>query len=164
VTSYPDLVKSSVVVLAVPHQLQGEHFQNYVDDPRYTELLKTLLFGVEFLFEEASGQKPSIAEKLVKAGYAKGHYSAVDRERSKFGISDVTIDPGRSTGWYSCQLQDEHRKREELWLARIQAEKFEKALMICGLSHSLSFTFRLEAAGFDVDVYDYIPFAILGAT
>jgi hypothetical protein len=159
-------MSKSVDVLAVPHQLQGPGFRGYVDDPCYSTLLKEQLFGVDFVFEEAAGRGPSIAEELVREGYAKGHYLDIDppaNQRGEYGIASTTIDPGHSTSWYSCQMIDEHRKREQLWLKRVENEEFRKALVICGVHHGLSFTFRLEAAGFpDVDLYDYLPFNKLG--
>jgi hypothetical protein len=157
----------SVVVLSVPHQLQGRQFRDYVEDPCYPTLLKELLFGVEFVFEEAAGCGPSIAEKLVRDGYAGGHYLDIDPradQREKYGMAPITIDPGHSTSWYNCQMVDEHRKREKFWLEQVKSEQFQKALVICGLHHGLSFAFRLEAAGFpDVELYDYVPFHKLGA-
>jgi hypothetical protein len=157
---------AKVIVLTVPHQLQGPVFQNYVEDVCYAALLNELLFGVDFVFEEASGRGPSIAEEVVRKGNVNGRYLDIDHpdRRQKNGIPSPTIDCSRSTTWYNCQVVDIHRKREKLWLEQMKAEQFQKALVICGLHHGLSFAFSLQDAGFpDVDLYDYVPFHKLGS-
>ena len=53
------------------------------------------------------------------------------------------------------QILDVHTKREELWLGRIQQHKFESALVIVGLVHLLSFSFRLQTAKFSVQAINY---------
>lgn len=45
--------------------------------------------------------------------------------------------------------------RELSWLKQIKEKQFTKGLLICGVAHGLSMAFRLQDAGFDVEVYDY---------
>ena len=157
----------SVLVLGVPHQLQGPHFENHVDDPSYRVLAESLIRNVDFVFEEAAGQGPSIAENLVNSIRGLDHYLDVDPsgdDRPKYGIGTIAqqnayIDPKNSEDMYSRLLIDEQTKREELWQSKINNQEFRKALMICGIGHGLSFAFRLIDAGFiDVECYSYIPF------
>lgn len=157
----------SAVVLAVPHQLQGPAFGGYVDDPSYSLLLENVTRdGVDFVFEEASGRTPSTAEQVAVSRLGEDHYLDVDPsvdERPKYGIAKVTggggpIDPFRSKDIYESALLDEQRKREDLWVQRVVAQPFKKALIIVGLAHGLSLGFRLASAGIEVrDVFLYIP-------
>lgn len=155
----------SVLLLAVPHELQGPQFRGFVEDQSYTILVKRFTRGVDIVFEEAGGYGPSIAEEVAKSILDPGHYWDIDpprNERHKFGIAETQdgcpIDPCNSTDTYSCVYIDEHRKREELWLQRIQEQHFEKGFLICGIAHSLSFGFRLLNAGVSVDVFHYLPY------
>ncbi len=167
-------MSKSVVVLAVPHQLQGQEFSGYVEDRAYSLLIQdTIKKGVGFVFEEASGRRPTTAENLVKSVLGPGHYLDVDpptSERPKYGIANQSggtcligdpcdeIVQGLPPDSYEWAIVEEHRKREELWLQGLQAQPFEKGLVICGLGHNLSFAFRLLAVGISVTtVYSYIP-------
>jgi hypothetical protein len=60
-----------------------------------------------------------------------------------------------SVAFANWQILDVHTKREELWLQRMQQRKFESALVICGLVHLLSFSFRLQNAKFSVQAINY---------
>lgn len=66
-----------VIVLATHHELQGaeKRFGN-VDDPLYAELLEELVDaqGLDFIFEEATGLGPTIAEKLSQAELGTERY------------------------------------------------------------------------------------------
>src|SRR5438034_6760629 len=42
-------------------------------------------------------------------------------------------------------------------LERMKGQAFNKALMICGIAHMLSFAFRLQDARFEVKAIDYLP-------
>lgn len=159
-----------IVVLAVPHQLQGPKFRGFVRDPSYPVLLRDLglIHGIDFIFEEAAGRRPSIAEKCAESEYGSGHYADVDppvKERPKLGIAEETELPFPIEGTvdtYSELLLDEHRKREEFWVSQILEQDFNKALMVCGIGHGLSLSRRLaEAKVCDVRLLNYAPFSKL---
>jgi hypothetical protein len=148
-------MSNSAVVLAVPHQLQGSRFHGYVKDPSYSLLVDNLMRDADFVFEEAAGRGPSIAEQAAKSFDTPLQYLDFDPprdERPKYGIAmDVgqgaPIDPANSPDVYEYSSVDEQSKREELWLHCVLSKPFEKALVIVGLAHSLSFAFRLASAG-----------------
>jgi hypothetical protein len=122
------------------------------------------------VFEEATGRSPSVAESLLKRRIPQPHYVDIDptpEERRILGISEhssggAAIAPASSPDVYEYVTLDDQIKRETEWLRRISATKFEKALIICGLSHSLSIAFKLRSAGIAVrEVYTYIPYSLL---
>jgi len=161
----------SIQVLSVLHQLQGPQFEGYVKDRSYELLVKRLIGEVDFVFEEAGGRQ-SFAQDFANEVLESGHYLDVDPplgERQQYGIAEKTgedfpIDPSQLCSDVTpdichCAFVNEHRKREELWLQKIQSQVFEKGLLICGISHGLSFAFRLQSAGFnEVELYSYIPY------
>ena len=156
-----------VIVLAVPHRLQGPAFQGYINDPSYSHLLTDLIeTGCDFVFEEASGLGPSTAENLAKSLLGPHHYLDVDppvSERYKYDIGQTGggywIEPGISEDFYESAVVEENGKREKLWLQRLEAQNFSKGLMICGLCHGLSFAFRLSSVGISVEKsHTYIPY------
>ena len=116
----------SVVVLGVTHELQGPRFIGYVDDPSYPLLLKLSMRGVDFVFEEASGLGPSIAENLANSILGPGHYVDVDPSASQRGIyrivaidmGDGAIDRNNSPDRYVPIAVEPHKIREELWARR----------------------------------------------
>jgi hypothetical protein len=156
-----------VIVLATHHELQGaEKRSGNVDDPFYAELLEQLVDaeGLDFIFEEATGFGPTIAEKLSLAKLGAKRYLDVDPsrdEREKFGIPMRTNNPfmigtppdATFADWQSHEV---HAKREELWIQRMTEREFKKSLMICGIAHGLSFTFRLQSAKFTVKTATYM--------
>lgn len=155
-----------VTVLATLHVVQGaEKRVGNVHDPMYVGLLEKLMRdeGVDFIFEEASGLGPTIAEKLALERLAFGHYVDIDPargERAEFGIPANSSEPlmiGAPPGaaYAQWQILDAHAKREELWLRRMQQRKFESALVICGLVHLLSFAQRLQHAHYSVQAINY---------
>jgi hypothetical protein len=155
-----------VTVLATLHVVQGaEKRVGNVHDPMYVELLNKLMAseGVDFIFEEASGLGPTIAEKLALEQLAFGHYVDIDparAERAEFGIPPNSSEPHMigappTVAFANWQVLTVHAKREELWLKRMQEHKFESALVICGLVHLLSFAFRLQAAQLSVQAINY---------
>jgi hypothetical protein len=155
-----------VTVLATLHVLQGaEKRHGNVHDPMYAMLLKDLIAseGVEFIFEEASGLGPTIAEKLSQQELGFGRYLDIDpanANRVEFGIppnsneSHIIGTPPK-VAFAHWQILEVHAKREILWMKRIQQHKFESALVICGLVHLLSFAFRLQSEQFSVQAIDY---------
>jgi hypothetical protein len=155
-----------VTVLATLHVVQGaEKRIGNVHDPMYVALLNKLMIseGVDFIFEEASGLGPTIAERLALEQLAFGHYLDIDparSERSEFGIPANSSEPNMigtppTVAFANWQILDVHAKREELWLKRMKEHKFESALVICGLVHLLSFAFRVQAAKFSVQAINY---------
>ncbi|HEV2341505.1 MAG TPA: hypothetical protein VGS15_06895 [Candidatus Acidoferrales bacterium] len=160
-------MSQSIVVLAVPHQLQGPGFLGYVDDPSYARLVEDLIAdGVDFVFEEAAGRGPSTAKNLAILLLGPGRYLDVDpppHERHKYGIGNTGggdwINPGVSSDYYESAIVEENGKREKLWTQRVQDQTFKSGLAICGICHGLSFAFRLVSAGIDVEKsYSYTPF------
>ena len=155
-----------VTVLGTLHVLQGaEKRLGNVHDPMYVELLNKLMTSeqVDFIFEEASGLGPTTAEKLALEKLAFGHYVDIDPargDRAAFGLPAGSSEPNMigtppTVAFANWQLLDAQAKREELWLQRIQQHRFESALVICGLSHLLSFAFRLQAAKFFAQAINY---------
>ncbi len=157
-------MSQSVQILSIPHQLQGSKFNGYVKDPSYESLLEDLICGVDFVFEEASGRRPSVAEILTGKVLGSDHYSDVDPapgKREQFGIAEKTgkdclIDAGPDS--YHVHSTAEHLKREKMWLQKILDQPFGKALVVCGSAHGLSFAFRLECKGFSVQLHEYLPY------
>jgi hypothetical protein len=155
-----------VQVLGLGHELQGPKFSGFVDNPSYRLLLSRKIKEFDMAFEEASGRIPSIAGETADSLLGSGHYVDVDpgaNDREKFGIPTETvksecIDPWDSKDSFLHLIADAQAKREEHWVRRISEQEFSKALMICGIGHSLSITFRLVAAGFIVkDPWAYLP-------
>lgn len=155
-----------VEVLAVPHQLQGPGFQKFVDDPSYRTLLEDLISEVDFVFEEAAGHSPSVADDVAEKILGKGRYMDIDppvEERPNYGLAGISqdwtpIDPCNSSDVYYTLNIEEQRKREELWVRRMQDQPFKRGLMICGTAHGLSVSFRLASVGFTVCLHSYLPF------
>lgn len=155
-----------VTVLATLHVIQGaEKRVGNVYDPMYVALLNkvTISEGVDFIFEEASGLGPTIAEKLALEQLPFGHYVDIDPARSErpdFGIPVNSSEPNMigtppTVAFANWQILEVHAKREELWLERMQQHEFQSALVICGLVHLLSFAFRLQNAKYSVQAINY---------
>ncbi len=155
-----------VTVLATLHVLQGaEKRHGNLHDPMYVALLNKLLLSesVDFVFEEASGLGPTIAERLSRQELGFGRYLDIDpaqTSRSEFGIPANSNEPNiigspPKVAFAYWQILETHAKREALWVERIQQQKFESALVICGLVHLLSLAFRLQQARFSVQAIDY---------
>jgi hypothetical protein len=155
-----------VTVLGTLHTMQGaEKRLGNMHDPMYVALLNRLMSSeeVDFIFEEASGLGPTIAEKLALERLAFGHYVDIDparSERAQLGIPLSANEPHMigappKVAFAQWQVLDGQTKREELWIKRMQQSEFKSALVICGLVHLLSFAFRLQAAKFSVQAIDY---------
>jgi hypothetical protein len=155
-----------VIVLGTLHQLQGDKFSGYSNDPSYGMLVQNVIESekLDFVFEEASGHVPSIAEVLARS-LGPNRYLDIDPsqvERPRYQIAEDTehcqpVDVFESPECYCEQMLDEHQKREQLWLRRLEEQDFERGLMICGIGHGLSFSFRLQSAGFSVKSLHYMP-------
>jgi len=155
-----------VTVLATLHVFQGaEKRLGNVHEPVYLELLNKLMLSeqVDFIFEEASGLGPTIAEKLALEKLPFGHYVDIDparNDRPAFGIPFSSAEPNMignppTVAFANWQILDVHARREKLWVERIQQRRFESALAICGLVHLLSFAFRLQEANYSVQAINY---------
>ncbi len=155
-----------VTVLATLHVFQGaEKRLGNVHDPNYVALLNKLMISeaVDFIFEEATGLGPTLAEKLALEKLAFGHYVDIDparNERLSYGIPLSSAEPNMigtppTVAFANWQILDVHAKREELWVKRIQQSRFESALVICGLVHLLSLAFRLKDAEYSVQAINY---------
>jgi hypothetical protein len=155
-----------VTILATLHALQGaEKRHGNLHDPMYLTLLRDLIATerVEFIFEEASGFGPTIAEKLSLQELGSGRYLDIDpanADRLNLGIPPNSNEPHiigspPKVAFAHWQILEVHAKREILWMKRVQQHKFESALVICGLVHLLSFAFRLQSEQFSVQAIDY---------
>jgi hypothetical protein len=155
-----------VIVLGTNHDLQGAERRNgNVNDPMYESLLKQLIVGekLDFIFEEATGFGPTIAEKLSLATWGPERYLDVDPprdQREKFGIpkdsNDFYMIGSPPEAAFACwQFHEVHARREELWVQRMTKQPFKRAHMICGHAHTLSFAFRLRAANIDAKAITY---------
>ncbi len=155
-----------VTILATLHELQGaERRDGNVHDPMYKALLDQLMAReqIDFIFEEASGWGPTVAEKLARERLGSDRYLDVDpgrEERAKFGIppdsnDSYMIGSPPSAAFAHWQFHEVHERREEFWLQQLTKQEFNSALMICGLAHVLSFAFRLDAANFSVKALEY---------
>jgi hypothetical protein len=155
-----------VTVLGTIHMVQGaEKRAGNHHDPMYVALLDKLLVseGADFIFEEASGLGPTIAENLARERLGADHYLDIDparHDRAAFAIPSVSHEPHMigtppSVAFANWQILDVHARRENLWIKRITQHRFESAVLICGLVHLLSVSFRLQEAKFSVQAIDY---------
>jgi hypothetical protein len=166
----------TVILLGTAHRLQGaKKGSSNIDDPDYSILIEQLCstFAIDFIFEEASGLGPTIAEKFALETIGPNRYKDIDpnvEARKKLGIGshsgkDYRI--GRLNfdtnhwGYGREELVDVQEKREYFWLPFIREQEFSRALLICGQAHLLSFAFRLKGEDFDVRAYSYMPYKLL---
>ena len=161
---------AKVFVLGVPHEVQGRKFQRAVDDECYRNTLEHLITGyrVDSIFEEAAGHAPSDAEIIADSRTPKIMYLEVDPPRDKREQHGLAVDTGFSEPidlWSQppCSQRFEyvarHADRERFWMKRITGRKFDSALLICGVAHSLSSCFRLVEAGYEVEkCITYLPY------
>jgi hypothetical protein len=114
-----------IVILGIPHALQGPGFSGFIKDTSYRTLVENLIRDeVDFVFEEAAGQAPSIAEELTRSLIGPGRYLDFDpglTERSKHGIdieiaTFFMIAPFDSSDTCGSSLVGVQGKREQLWL------------------------------------------------
>jgi len=167
-------VGKSITVFGTSHRLQGAlkatHLK-HINDPDYTRYLGDQLRAnhFDFVFEEATGFGPTIAEDLATRFLGKGHYLDVDphpTNRSRFGIPPLRDESTPlENGCVFHEDLDGQAAREELWVKRCTDQIFSCGLFICGHSHTLSLSFRLQAAGFAVvQASVYVPYHKLGGT
>jgi hypothetical protein len=144
-----------VVLLATLHEFQGPGFQGYVEDSFYEDTVESCIRTgrIDFVFEEAAGRSPSIAEDHANSLLGPGHYLDVDRR------DEPSLHSGpRPICGLTAVSVGQCRKREGVWFERMNGEDFKKALLICGVGHSLSFAFRLQDAGFNVELCQHLPY------
>jgi hypothetical protein len=161
-------VQRKVTILGTLHQLQGAEKAVWkkIDDPTYEKVVKQLLIGKDFLFEEASELGPTTAERLAWTELGADHYQDVDPHRDKreaLGIHQTggwnPIEPWNpDTDKLGFEFASEHAKREGLWMGKIGERAFAKALFICGCLHTLSMSFRLLSVGYEIETFHYMPY------
>ena len=147
----------SVLLLATLHEYQGlPGLQRSVEDPSYAGNIGSCVRSgrIDFVFEEAAGLGPSTAEQHANSFLGPGHYLDIDSGRA---MPNPFMGPKPICGFTSISV-GMCRTRENLWFQRVNTRNFKKALLICGASHSLSFAFRLEDAGFIVELCHHLPY------
>jgi len=160
---------AQITIFGTCHDVQGAEKWpgRKLDDAVYKRLLSTRFNEKDFLFEEAAGLGPTTAERLAEKRLGAGHYLDVDpsaASRKEHGIAEKTSDTwpiepcNEYTDFESQQFVDEHAKREESWVRRIQETRFENGLFVCGEIHTLSMSFRLRSAGYSVEAFHYMPY------
>jgi hypothetical protein len=164
-------VAKFLIVFGTAHRVQGaKRYEHNVDDPTYGEFVEGLMdrYGVDFLFEEASGCGPTTAEELALERLGAGHYLDVDPhpdKRSQHGLSAYIgtnwpidpCDPTRTLDVATWEFIEEQAKRERFWLERLKGQNFANGLFVCGYLHTLSFAFIARSEGFDVKALYYMP-------
>jgi hypothetical protein len=161
---------AQVFVFGTAHEVQGKEFQMSVDDECYRDTLEYLITAhrLDSVFEEAAGHSPSDAQIIADSRSPRLIYADVDLPRSERGQHGLAADTSYSEPidlWSRppCtprfEYVAEHAAREQFWLEGIKEHKFESALFICGVSHTLSFSFRLSDAGYEVEqCLTYLPY------
>jgi hypothetical protein len=165
-------VEKSLVIFGTVHRVQGAlkaPNMKHVDDPDYKQFVEGQLRTnhFDFVFEEATGFGPTIAEDLATKILSADHYLDVDpspKTRAQFGIPPLHEERvPLGEGYLIPEDLDVHALREELWVKRCTDQPFSHALFICGHLHTLSLSFRLRKAGFAVvQASAYIPYRRLG--
>lgn len=155
-----------LIVLGTYHDVQGlkkfnEKFSLNVDDPNYKTILRESLgHGVDFIFEEAAGEGPSVASEML----ANDRYIDIDSETTEKSLSRFR-EQVETVLFFPPPLNLLAEDwREECWVKKIKAQQFETGLVICGVAHSLSIAFRLKREGFHVEVCNYEPIDRLCST
>jgi hypothetical protein len=162
-----------IAIFGTSHRLQGavnspNKLWN-IEDPSYSDLL-TILFRDEkpdFVFEEV-GSGPTTASRKADAELGQGRYLDIDpgrEERESLGLKKDTYDSfpvnpmrsGQENDTAYWQDVDQHRKREALWVSKIQSTRFTRAILICGMNHLLSLAYTLEDLGYEVKALGYMP-------
>jgi hypothetical protein len=134
----------------------------------YLPLLRQLIAEdkLDFIFEEATGLGPTIAQNLSLNELGANRYLDVDpsrENRERFGIPADTNDPlmigspMTIAAFYDTVFHEVHAKREVFWIREMRKQQFDKALIIVGQNHTLSFAFRLLDENFAVKTFTYAP-------
>jgi hypothetical protein len=156
-----------MVVLGTCHEIQGFDKSPGLkfEDPDFPKVLDQIIQSKHprLIFEEAGSVGPSTAERIATAQQME--YIDVDpgpEERKKLGILDthdcLPVDllggSQESLCWHELKA---HEVREQVWLRKVREQAFESALLICGLNHMLSMSFRLRNEGIEVEAAAYEP-------
>jgi hypothetical protein len=147
----------SVVLLATLHEFQGlEKYPDSVDDASYAIGIESCIRSgrADFVFEEGAELGPSTAEQRSNLILGPGHYLDIDSGRDK---SNLLGGPKPICGFTSISV-GLSKAREDVWFQKVNAQGFKKGLVICGAAHSLSFGFRLQAAGFSIELCQHLPY------
>jgi hypothetical protein len=152
-----------LIIFGTYHEVQGVQGADFksIDDPDYKALLEELieLHNVDFIFEELSGYGPSIASEMTTVSHVDMDSETTDDALVKFSEPQKTMFRPKSKAQetaFKLGLEVQNW-RESRWVLKIKDQQFETGLVICGLVHSLSVAFRLQAEGFEVHVYTYEP-------
>jgi hypothetical protein len=151
-----------LIVVGTYHDVQGlKKFRRNVNDPHYkTHLQQLMKDGVDFIFEEAGGEGPSVASEMV----ANDQYVDIDSAATEEALSAFR-EPAETNLRFLPPLRlTAENWREECWVKKIKAQQFKTGLVICGVAHSLSIAFRLRVEGFDVEASTYEPIDRLCST
>lgn len=159
-----------IAALGTNHQIQGleKHPDRglKIEDPTYALVVEMMIKskGIDLIFEEASGLGPSTASVI---GSRLGLARWVDIDPNKDERHQLEISVEEDPQW-ACEPQhglepmywhklEGQQKRENVWLQRIEQYEFQRALLICGMNHMFSISFRLVAEGFEVETGYYEP-------
>jgi hypothetical protein len=133
----------TVILLGTAHRIQGaERGICNIEDPDYETLVAQLWreYAVDFIFEEASGLGPTIAEKFALANIGPHRYKDIDpsaADRKKLGLPPETGKDYRigklnfdtnHWGFGREEQIDAHETREHFWLPFIREQRFIKKL------------------------------------
>ncbi len=100
-------MSQSITLLAVLHEFQGPKFHNYVDDPDYKILVEDFISRVDFVFEEAGGKSPSIAEEFADSILKPDHYMDVDLQIAR-GPRSASENELRTVARLTCGIRRNH--------------------------------------------------------
>jgi hypothetical protein len=147
----------SVILLATLHEFQGlAKYPDSIEGSDYASGIESCIRSgrVDFVFEEAAELGPSIAEQHSNLFLEQGHYLDIDSGRGKSnplggskpicGFTSISVGPSKT--------------REDEWFQRVNVQQFKRGLVICGVAHSLSFAFRLQDNGFEVELCQHLPY------
>ena len=157
-----------LIVLGTYHNVQGlKNFRGSLPDPDYKPILEYLKqkHDVDFIFEEATGHGPSVASDMAAGGYFDIDSETTDEALSHFPEDSHTLvleilDKFRVQEIPTKLGLTVQELRESTWVTKIKAQQFKTGLVICGVMHTLSIAFRLNAEGFGVEAYCYEPIKI----
>jgi len=133
----------------------GTHhgYQIDVSRPAYFENVKALLrlHFVDLIAEEATGAPSTYAQGI--AAESQISWKNVDLTKEERGkVPDVNPDSIGTLIDFDLQ-----NIREWVWVVRTSKAMKDSALLICGLTHTLSVAEKFQSLGFDVETNVYFP-------